>query len=228
MAKLRYNRTFKSGMIGVIFGILLFSFTVVFAIVARVQYGRLVSGMETLEATIVDVDRVHHRKGPNEQEIYITYEVDGKTYSRELKTDTYISYSPGIGTHYKVGDKIDIFYDPQNPEVIASSRSVGVGYFYMAVGVFGLILGSYALIAMLKHRRKFMVTQAEYEKEKEKLKKSKLARKMQKKKLRAERKEKYAKARKIFKVVLIVLAVPVGGFILLLLFGILLRALGYS
>jgi hypothetical protein len=93
--------------------------------------------MQSLEATIVDIDLDIHIRGPDEQEIYIEYEVDGITYSRELKTDTAISFTAGSGAHYSVGDKIDIFYDPQNPEIIASPRSVCVGYFCLIFALFG-------------------------------------------------------------------------------------------
>lgn len=227
MPELRYNRTFKQGLIAIVFGILLFGTVVGFYIVSVVQYHSLVSEMKSLMATIVDIDLDIHIRGPNEQEIYIEYEVAGITYSRELATDTPISFSPGRGAHYSVGDKIQIFYDPQNPEVIASPRSIGVGTFYMVISAAGLALVIFVLIVMLKHHRKFLVTQEEYEKEKEDLKKSKLEEKKQKKQMKLERKKKYAKPRKIVKILLIILAVPVGIYVFLLLFGVLLIALGY-
>lgn len=176
MEKLRYNRTFKNGVFAISFCILLFSYITVFFIASKVQYDSLVSKMKPIKATIVDIDIKIHARGPNEQEIYITYEVDGVTYSRQLKTDTKISFAAGIGAHYSIGDKIDIFYDPQDPEVIASPRSVGVGYFYMFIGLIGWALVSYALFYVVKNRRKFLVTQQEYVKEKEERKKRKSAR----------------------------------------------------
>lgn len=224
MAKLRYNRAFKKGLVAILFCILLFSSVVVFFIVSKVQYDRLVSDMKPLEATIVDIDLDVHLRGPDEQEIYIEYEVDGIIYSRELKTDTAISFAAGSGAHYSVGDKIRIFYDPQNPEVIASPRSIRVGSAYMIVCLAGLVLTLYALFAVTKNRQKFLLTQEEYEKEGLELKKEKLAAKEQKKLLKLERKKKHAKFRKLIK---IILAIIVCGFIIFILFGLLLKALGY-
>jgi hypothetical protein len=231
MEKLRYNRTFKNGIITILFCMLLFGSVVAFAVVAKVQFDTLVSEMKTVEARIVDIDLDIHVKGPDEQKIYVTYEVDGETYTRELKTDTRISFAPGRGAHYSVGDAIEIFYDPEDPHVIASSRSVGVGNYYMAIALFGLGLVVFALLCMLKHSRKFLVTQDEYKKEKDEIKRSRSERKEEKRRSRAERKDrakkKHAGARKIGKVMLIVLAAMVSAFILFLLWGAFLNALGY-
>jgi hypothetical protein len=84
---------------------------------------------------------------------------------------------------------------------------------------------------MLKHSRKFLVTQDEYKKEKDEIKRSRSERKEEKRRSRAERKDrakkKHARARKIGKVMLIVLAAMVSAFILFLLWGAFLNALGY-
>ena len=165
MEKLRYNRQFKNGLIAIAFCILLFGSLIVFFIVSKIQYDRLISDMKMMEATIVDIHFDARLKGPDEQEITVAYEVDGVVYTRELKTDTAISFSPGIGAGYSLGDRIEIFYDPQNPEVIASPRSVTVGYSYLSAGLLGLGLVLLCLFIMLKGHRRFLVTQEEYEKE---------------------------------------------------------------
>ena len=200
MAELRYNRTFKKGIVAILFCILLFGSIVAFFIISKVQYDRLVSGMQSLEATIVDIDLDIHVRGPNEQEIYIEYEVDGITYSRKLKTDTAISFTVGSGAHYSIGDKIPIFYDPQNPEIIASPRSQSVGIFWLIFALLSLALVLFVLWWMIKWRRKFLVTQEEYDKEGEELRKSKLAKKQQDK---LKRKKNSVKIRKILKIILI-------------------------
>lgn len=239
MNKLRYNRTFKKGIYAILFGTLLFSSVIVFFIASLVQYNALTSGMMTAEATIVDIDHIHHHKGPNEQKIFIKYEVNGVTYERVLKTDTAISFAPGRGAHYSVGDRIEILYDPQSPETIATSRSIGVGSFYMGIALFGLAVLVFALIFMFKHKRSFLVTQAEYEKEKEDIDKAKkdakgqkkLAKeekKKQKKQKRAEWRAAHARSVKVIRITLVILAIPVALFVFLLLFGMLLRAFGYK
>lgn len=231
MEKLRFNRTFKNAMWVIAFCILLFGGTVVFSVVAKIQYDTLVADMESVVATIVDIDLDAHIKGPDEQEIYVIYEVDGVTYNRELKTDTPISFAPGIGTDFSEGDRIRIFYDPHDPETIASSLSVRAGYFYMNLGVVGLALMLFTLGCMLKHTDRFLVTQKEYEEEGEKLRKIKLEEKRQREQQEAERQKKYAKvnaiSNKICKVILIIWAVLLGAFILYILFGLLLKAFGY-
>ena len=231
MAKLRFNRTFKNAMWVIAFCILLFGGTVVFSVVAKIQYDAFVADMESVVATIVDIDLDMHVKGPSEQEIYVIYEVDGVTYNRELKTDTPISFAPGTGTNFSEGDRIRIFYDPHDPETIASSLSVRVGYFYMNLGVAGLALMLFTLGYMLRHTDRFLVTQKEYEKEEENLRKIKLEEKRQREQQEAERQKKYAKvnaiSNKICKVILIIWAVLFGAFLLFVLFGLLLKAFGY-
>jgi len=227
MTKMRYNRAFKKGIVAILFCIILFSSIVTFFVVSKIQYDQLVSDMKSIEATIVDVDYHTRRKGLDWQEIYIEYEVDGIIYGRELETDTVISFRAGIGAHYSVGDKVPIFYNPQNPEIIASPRSVSVGIFWLIFALFFLGLVLFSLWWMIKSRQKFLVTQAEYDKEGEELKRSKLAEKQQKKQAKIERKNKHQKARKIGRIILIVLGCLIGMFVLYLLFGLLLISLGY-
>jgi uncharacterized ion transporter superfamily protein YfcC len=224
VAKLRYNKTFKEGIATILFCIVLFGSIVVFFIAAQGQYDRLVSGMKSMEATIIDVDHDMHIKGPNDQEIYIEYEVDGIVYHGELRTDTAISFDAGTGASYSIGDKVPILYDPQNPEIIASPRSLGVGHFWLVVALIGLALVLVCLIAVLKNHRRYLVTREEYDKEREKLKRGKIEAKKRKKQLKLARREKYAKRRKIIKIILIILAVPVVAFILFVLLGALLMA----
>ena len=214
MSDLRYNRVFKKGLAAILFCIVLFGSVVVFFIVSKIQYDLLVSDMESLEATIVDVDLHVRRKGLNWQEIYIEYTVNGIVYNRELKSDTSISFRAGSGAHYSVGDKVQIFYDPQNPEIIASPRTVGVGYFWLIFALFSLCLVLFALWYVIKRRHKFLVTQEEYDKEGEELKKSKLAKKQQKKQDKFERKKNNVKTRKILKIILISIVALIVAFLL--------------
>ena len=165
MSNLRYNRAFRKGLVAILFGIILFSSIVVYFIVSKIQYDQLVFDMKPLEAIIVDIDYDVHIKGPDKQEIYIEYKVDEIVYRRELETDTAISFAAGIGAHYSIGDTIPIFYDPQNPEIIASPRSQSIGVFCLIFALFSLALCLFALWWMIKSRRKYLVTQEEYDKE---------------------------------------------------------------
>lgn len=196
MEKLRYNRVFKEGMAALLFCVILFGSTVVFFIISQMQYSQLTANMKSLKATIVDVDDHIRPRGLDWQDIYIEYAVDGIVYSRELETDTAISFRAGSGAHYSVGDKVQIFYDPQNPETIASPRSVGVGYFWLIFASLFLAVVLFVLWWMIKSRRKFLVTQEEYDKEGEAIKRRKLAKKKRKKQMKSERKSRHPKARK--------------------------------
>ncbi len=214
MSDLRYNRVFKKGLAAILFCTVLFSSIVVFFIVSKIQYDQLVFDMEPLEATIVDVDSHVRRRGLNWQEIYIEYAVDGIVYNRELKTDTAISFRAGSGAHYSVGEKVQIFYDPQNPEIIASPRSVSVGYFWLIFALFFLGFVLFALWWMIKSRQKFLVTQEEYDKQGEEIKRSRLAEKQQKKQDKLERKKNNVKVRKILKIILILIVSLIVTFLL--------------
>ena len=214
MSDLRYNRAFKKALVAILFCTILFSSTVIFFIVSKIQYDQLVSDMEPIEASIVDVDYHTRRKGLDWQEIYIEYEVDGIIYGRELETDTVISFRAGSGAHYSVGEKVPIFYNTQNPEIIASPRSVSVGYFWLIFALFFLGIVLFALWSMIKSRHKFLVTQAEYDKEGEELKRSKLAKKEHKKQNKLERKKNNFKARKILKIILISIVALIVAFLL--------------
>lgn len=214
VSDLRYNRAFKKGLAAILFCMILFSSIVVFFIVFKIQYDQLVSDMKPLEATIVDIDYDIHVKAPDEQEIYIEYVVDGVVYSRKLETDTVISFAAGTGANYLIGDKIPIFYDPQNPEIIASPRSQSVGIFWLIFALLFLALVLFALLLVIKSRRNFLVTQEGYDKEGEELKKSKLAKKQQKKQDKFERKKNNFKARKILKIILISIVALIVAFLL--------------
>lgn len=181
MEKLRYNKTFRDGIIAIMFCVLLAAAFIVPPIIAKIQYNNLVSGMKSVEATIVDIDLDINVRGPDEQEIYITYKVNDVVYNRELSTDTKIAFVAGTGTDYSVGDRLDIFYNPQNPNEIATPLSVKAGNIYIVIGLAFLALVMVALILMLKKRKNFLVTKEEYELEKRKRKNSELLNKSGKK-----------------------------------------------
>jgi len=197
--KMRYRKGFYSGILVILFCILLFGAVIVFFIVSKIQYDRLVVGMEPLEATVVDVDRKVTYKGPREQEIRIAYEVDGVSYEREWKTDTPISFSPGRGTNYSIGDRIEILYDPESPGTIVAPRSMRVGIFYLTVALIGMALVLFSLFCVIKTRHQFLVTQEEYDREREAQKRIRSEKRAQKreaqKRIRSEKRAQKREAR---------------------------------
>ena len=181
MEKLVYNKAFRSAMIALVFFILLSFALIAPPVVSKIQYDNLVANMEPTQATIIDIDLDISVRGPDVQEIYIIYEVDGIVYNRELSTDTGISFEAGTVAAYSIGDTVDIFYNPQNPNEIATPRSVAVGYGFMALGLIVLALVIVGFVAVMKKRRNFLVTQEEYEREKHERKNEKLLSKSGKK-----------------------------------------------
>ena len=174
MGKTRYNKVFRDGIIALAFCGLLSVVFIVSAIVSNVQYHNLVANMKSIEATIVDIDLDISVRGPDAQEIYITYSVDDVVYNRELSTDTQIAFDAGMEAHYSVGDKLAIFYNPQNPNEIAALRSVYVSYGFMTIGWIVFALALVGLVYLLKNRRKFLISEEEYENEKRQRKNSAL------------------------------------------------------
>ena len=141
-----------------------------------------------------------------------------KLSDHRLQSGPTISFAAGRGAHYSVGDKVRIFYNPQNPKIIASPRSVSVGYFWLIFALLFLGIVLFALSWMLKSRHKYLVTQDEYDKEGEELKRIKLAEKQQKKQDKLERQEERKKnnktVRKILKIVLISIVALIVAFLL--------------
>ena len=179
MAKLRFNREFKFGIASMLIVFFIGAALTTMAVVSNIQYDTLVAEMVSTEATIIDIDMDYNRKGPDEQKIYIEYEVDGFIYSRKLATDTKVTFAAGLGSDYSVGDKVPIFYDPENPETIASPRTVRVGYAMLAIGLFILAISIFLLFVDIKKRSAFLVTQEEYERQGRELKNKKKTKKKQ-------------------------------------------------
>lgn len=203
-----------------LFLILLGGTILTMGVMAVVQYHDLTVHMVSTKATVVDMDWEHHVRGPHEQKLTVTYEVDGVTYERELSTDTKVSFSAGRGANYSVGDSVTVLYDPQNPETIASPRSMTVTYFYTAVSLPLVALGGFFLVWMLMHTDRYMQTPKEYEKEGEQKREARREKRIQKRR-------KHAGFRRVMRLLLLVLAGLVGGFVLFLAFGMLLKAFGY-
>ncbi len=150
--KIRYNKVFKSAVIVLIVCALIFGSMVAYFAVSKMQYENLIADMKSIEATVIDM------KGDDAPQITVSYDVNGVTYQRELKADSAISFLECNGGDCSVGDKGAVFYDPENPFVIAVPRSDHAGYFSVIIGAIGLALVLCVLICLVVFRRKFLVT----------------------------------------------------------------------
>ena len=173
MEKKRYNRTFWNGINAVVIFVLLAFCFIIPAVVSNIQYNNLVENMLPIEAQIINIDLDLSVRGPNEQEIYITYEVDGIVYERELATDTLVSFAAGTEANYSVGDFVEIYYNPEDPNQIASSRSASVANTFMWLGIAFLGFMLFLLYLIISGRKRFLITEEEYQREKRLMKKRK-------------------------------------------------------
>lgn len=168
MSGMRYNKTFKGGIITILICFLLGGVILTMSIISKLQYNEITQNMLTTNATITDIKIDHHsfKYGGYDQEMQIVYVVDGKTYNRELATDTKISFQAGYKTHFTVGDVVEIYYNPENPTEIAtelsSKHAVNTMIFSGAFLVFMVAI----LITAIIMRKKFLISEEEYEKEK--------------------------------------------------------------
>ncbi len=167
---MRYNKTFKNGIIVICLCLFILSVLLAFAIVAEFQYQALTKNMLATEAVITDIETDYHTGryslGRYEQEMQIAYTVDGKTYTRELSTDTSFAFSAGYRTHFSVGDVTEIYYDPQNPTVIATPLSRSAAFGCMIFSSISLLFFLAIFVLVIVGGKGFLITEEEYQKEK--------------------------------------------------------------
>lgn len=96
-----------------------------FAFFSRIQYNNITSDMNSVEATVVDITGEHIKssRGRTGRWIQITYEVDGVIYLKEPRIIVERLFKTQEDFYYSVGDKLTIFYDPENPNEIAYPNS---------------------------------------------------------------------------------------------------------
>ncbi len=174
MVKVRYRKGYIGGIVTIVLCVLLFGFMLAYSILAEVQFSELIENMDTTYATVTDIRTNIHRRG-HTQEMQISYTVDGKTYNRELGTDTFFSYEAGHNTSYKTGDKVKIYYDPENPMRIATKLSLNTGRYYTIIAGVGFAIVLFALACAIAARKRNIITEEEYQKEKSEKKEQKAA-----------------------------------------------------
>lgn len=164
---MRYNKTFKGGIVAILLCCLLSGAILTVSMISKLQYNEITQNMITTDATITDIKTDYHssRYGGYDQEMQIVYAVDGKTYNRELATDTKIAFQAGYRTHFSVGDVVKIYYNPENPMEIAtelsSEHAVNMMIFSGAFLVFMVAI----LVTAIITRKRFLISEKDYEKE---------------------------------------------------------------
>lgn len=146
----------KAKIKGIIYAcaiMLLFASLIVFFGISEVQYARLTENMLETPATITDVEYEIGRKG-YVQEIKVTYLVNDTVYTRELGTDTVISFEAGAYGDVQIGDTVSILYNPQNPNEIASPRTSSIGLWVCIISALGLAFFAFVLVLIIKGKSK--------------------------------------------------------------------------
>ena len=101
----------------------------------------------TIVSIVEDPDYIPDPDTPNDKQyiVKVKYTVDGKKYTAD-----YGFYSP----NYKVGDTVEIQYDPKDPSKTASPQGSIFGYIAIAVGGGLLVLLTVGTILTKKKVKK--------------------------------------------------------------------------
>lgn len=131
---------------------------VVCYIIAQIQYTQFVEDCETCEAVVTKTVRDYHRNNfMGLEDVYIVYTVGDTEYHRTLSTDTEISFSQVL-TNFDVGEKVTIYYKPENPGKIATPESNKNGLF---AAVSGLIVFVFGLVLLINYIKKYKIEKLE-------------------------------------------------------------------
>lgn len=123
---------------------------VVYSVLAQIQYTQFVADCETCEAVVTKTIRDTHKNNfLGLEDVYITYTVGDTEYNRMLSTDTKIVFSQVL-TNFDVGEKVTIYYKPENPAEIATPESSKNGLFAAISGFIVFIFGLVLLINYIK------------------------------------------------------------------------------
>ena len=131
---------------------------VVYSVLAQIQYTQFVADCETCEAVVTKTIRdTHQNNFLGLEDVYITYTIGDTEYNRTLSTDTKIAFSQVL-TNFDVGEKVTIYYKPENPGKIATPESSKNG---LLAAISGFIVFVFGLVLLINYIKK-------YKKEKEK------------------------------------------------------------
>ena len=114
-----------------------------------------------IQATVTEVneeeDIVTDGDGNHTTTVYnvtVSYEVDGKEYTNKLDNVS----------KYKVGDKMDIYYNPSNPSQITQTKSIILPICLVIAGVASLAGGIISAVNAIKRHNKMKEQERSWEK----------------------------------------------------------------
>lgn len=127
-------------------------------IVAQIQYTQFVADCETCEAVVTKTVRdTHQNNFFGLEDVYITYTIGDTEYNRTLSTDTKIAFSQVL-TNFDVGEKVTIYYKPENPGKIATPESSKNG---LLAAISGFIVFVFGLVLLINYIKKYKKEKSE-------------------------------------------------------------------
>lgn len=131
---------------------------VVYSVLAQIQYTQFVADCETCEAVVTKTVRdAHQNNFLGLEDVYIAYTVGDTEYHRALSTDTKIAFSQVL-TNFDVGEKVTIYYKPENPGKIATPESNKNG---LLAAVSGFIVFVFGLVLLINYIKKYKKEKSE-------------------------------------------------------------------
>lgn len=124
---------------------------VVYSVLAQIQYTQFVADCEPCEAVVTKTIRdTHQNNFLGLEDVYITYTIGDTEYNRTLSTDTKIAFSQVL-TNFDVGEKVTIYYKPENPGKIATPESSKNG---LLAAISGFIVFVFGLVLLINYIKK--------------------------------------------------------------------------
>jgi len=144
----------KRGIAVIVFIMLMGLGFIVSYVVTRAQYAALIADYEMCEAVVTETaPDFHPYNAAGLEDVYVVYTVDGTEYRRELSTNTGLSFGKVI-TNFEPGDRVTIYYNPENPAEIATPESNKTGLFAAGFGLVAFVFGATLFIIVIRNNRK--------------------------------------------------------------------------
>lgn len=96
---------------------------------------------QTTMAEITDIDVYYDSDGDSHHTVFVEFDVDNKEYFGTLN-----EYNSGM----YIGKEVNIYYDPQNPNIFKGSSSKYAGYLLSGFGAIFFLVGAIPLGVMAK------------------------------------------------------------------------------
>lgn len=136
------------GIILIVFGIVMFSINKKNQNYIKIE--SIVSNVKLIEDEHIDVDG---NRTDATYDVSVKYTVDGKEYVSSLYNVS----------KYNIGDKINIYYNPEDPSKITQTKSLLFPLAFIITGIASLVGGIISIINFVKKQRKMKIQEKSWE-----------------------------------------------------------------